>query len=135
MVNEERELSVLADFDTGDVLGALSFGIIVLDEQLCAIYANDIAQDLLAVHLRDMRGRPFAHFLPRPQRFACAVRRALKRGTAVDYTLRMGFDRWPKNSDTVNLRIAPLWNQISGAYVLVEMSARTCVQFRGTTMS
>lgn len=60
---QELEPSVLADFDTGRVLDELSFGIIVLDRQLCAIYANTIAQSLLGLHLPSMRGRPLAEFL------------------------------------------------------------------------
>lgn len=62
-LDHEPEPSVLADFDTGHVLDELSFGIIVLDRQLCAIYANVIAQNLLGLHLPSMRGRPLADFL------------------------------------------------------------------------
>ena len=122
VIDEEREPSVLADFDAGNVLDTLSLGIIVLDEQLCTIYANATAQKLLDLPLQGMRGRPFAPFLPRPERFACAVRRILKSGAAVDYTLRVGFERSPGNADLVNMRVAPLSNQMSGTYVLIEMS-------------
>lgn len=45
----------------------------MLDEQLCGIYTNDIAKDLLAVGLRDVGGRPLGHFLARPQPSASAV--------------------------------------------------------------
>jgi PAS domain-containing protein len=131
---ESSEPSVLADFDTAYVLDELSSGIIVLDGQLCAIYANVIAQDLLAVRLPDIRGRPLPQLLPRPERFACAVRRALRTGATVDYTLRMGFQRWPENADSINVRIAPLRNQLSGEYVLVEMSGRTWARFRSTAV-
>ncbi len=125
-VSDECEPSVLADFDTADVLDALSLGIVVLDAQLCTIYANVIAQDFLSLRVPSMRGRPLEHFLPRPQRFACAVRRALKRGAAVEYTLRHASERCLESPGSVNVRIAPLWNQMSGgAYVLVEISART----------
>ena len=133
-IDQEREPSVLADFDTGYVLDELSSGIVVLDEQLCAIYANAIAQDLLAVRLPDIRGRPLPQLLPRPGRFACAVRRALRTGAAVDYTLRMGFERWPENADSINVRIAPLHNQMFGAYVLVELSGRAWVRFRSSAV-
>lgn len=122
VIHPESDPSVLADFDTGYVLDILSSGIIILDEQLCTIYANAIAQNLFAVHLPDMRGRPLAHFLPRPGRFMCAVQRALRRRVAVDYVLRTGFDRLPENVDSINVRIAPLYNQMYGAYVLVEIS-------------
>lgn len=127
---ESSEPSVLVDFDTGYVLDELSSGIIVLDEQLCAIYANVIAQDMLAVRLPDIRGRPLPQLLPRPGRFVCAVRRALRTGATVDYTLRMGFERWPENADSINVRIAPLHNQLSGKYVLVEMSGRRWARFQ-----
>jgi nitrogen-specific signal transduction histidine kinase len=135
VIDDEYEPSVLVDFDTGYVLDTLSFGIVMLDQQLCIIYANLIAQDLLALHLSGMRGRPLAHFLPQPQRFACAARRALRSGAAVEYTLRVGFERRPRSADSINVRIAPLSNPMSGAYVLVEMSARTCVRFRAAEVS
>ena len=111
-IDQEREPSVLADFDTGYVLDELSSGIVVLDEQFCAIYANAIAQDLLAIRLPDIRGRPLPQLLPRPgdslPGATCTENRA-----AVDYTLRMGFERWPENADSINVRIAPLHNQMS----------------------
>jgi nitrogen-specific signal transduction histidine kinase len=130
VTDQEREPSVLADFDTGYVLDELSFGIVVLDEQLCTIYANAIAQNLLAVDAPGIRGRPLPQLLPRPGRFVCALRRALRTGAAVDYTLRLGFARWPENADSINVRIAPLRNRMSGAYVLVEMSGRSWVRCR-----
>jgi len=133
VLDEEHEPSVLADFDTGYVLDALASGIIVVDKHLCTIYANVIAQELLAVHLSGMRGRPLAQFLPRSGRFVCAVQRALRRGTAVDYTLRAGFEPRPGNADSINVRIAPLSNEISGAYVLIEMSGQSWVRFRAST--
>jgi len=107
----------------------------VLDEQLCPIYANVIAEDLLALHLPSMRGRPLVHFLPGPQRFACAVRRALESEAPVDCTLRAGIEPWRENAHAVNVRITPLRNQMFGAYILVELSARTCAQFPGAAVS
>jgi len=129
VIDDNGEASVLADFDAGSMLDALSLAIIVLDEQLCAIYANAIAEDLLALHLPSLRGRPLAHFLPQPERFRCAVRRALRSAVAVDYTLRLGLEPWPKNADAINVRVAPLSNRMFGAYVLVEMSARKSVEY------
>ena len=35
----------------------------MLDAQLCAVYANVAAQDLLAFSLKKARGRPFSDFL------------------------------------------------------------------------
>jgi len=127
---DNNEPSVLCDFDAGNVLDALSLAVIVLDEQLYAIYANVIARNLFALHLSGMRGRPLAHFLPQPERFACAVRRALTSKVAVDFTLGIGLGPCNENAAAVHVRIAPLSNQMSGAYVLVEMSARTCLHYQ-----
>lgn len=112
---------MLADFDTGYVLDALSLGIIVLDRQLCAIYANVIAQHLLALNMPGVRGRPLSQFLPQPERFAQAVRDALETGAAVDCSLGITLEQSPAGAQPVSVRVAPLSNQVSGAYVLVEL--------------
>ena len=121
--NEEREPSVLENFDAEGVLDALDFGIIVLDEQLCPIYANVIAQQRLALHLREIRGRPLADFLPQPQRFARAVRCVLESGTTLDYTLRMNLQRSHRGKHSFAVRIVPLRNQTMGVYALIEWRA------------
>jgi len=134
IISESAEPSVLADFDTWHVLDALSCGIIVLDRQLCAIYANVIAQDLLALHLPGMRGQPFVQFRPQTQRFACAVRRAVGGGSAVDCILRIARQDGSGRADWVNARIAPLCNEMSGTYVMVELSARMRLQRQGPAL-
>jgi PAS domain-containing protein len=48
----------------GDLLDALSIGIVVLDAQLCVIYANSAAQDALAFRVNQTRGRSFGDFSP-----------------------------------------------------------------------
>jgi hypothetical protein len=40
--------SVLSHFEPADLLDALSIGLVVLDAQLCVIYANVAPQDALA---------------------------------------------------------------------------------------
>ncbi|MEJ1964323.1 MAG: PAS domain-containing protein [Gammaproteobacteria bacterium] len=55
--------SALSHFDPTELFDALSTGIIVLDAQLCPIYANVAAQNLLAFSLNQARGRPFGDFL------------------------------------------------------------------------
>jgi len=49
--------SALAHFDPADLLDALATGIVMLDAQLCPVYANVAAQDLLAFSLKMARGR------------------------------------------------------------------------------
>jgi PAS domain-containing protein len=120
---ESAEPSVLADFDAGYVLDTLSCGIVVLDKQLCTVYANLIARNLLAINLVSMRGRPLAHLLPQPQRFDHAVRRALEGETTAVYTFTARCGNLGEPARAVGLRIVPLHNQMSRAYVLVELSA------------
>ena len=56
----ERNLpSPLAHYDPADLLDALATGIVVLDAQLCVVYANVAAQTLLAMSFKSARGRPF----------------------------------------------------------------------------
>jgi nitrogen-specific signal transduction histidine kinase len=123
-IDEEGEPSVLADFDTGYVLDSLSTGIVVLDQQLCAIYANRIAQDLLGRHLSSMRGRPLAHFLPQSPRFSWALRQAHESGAPLDDTLQISVAQSPEKAGSVVVRITPLRTHTPGAYVLLELGAR-----------
>ena len=51
MAIEYLSPSPLSHFDPADLLDVLSTGVIVLDSQLCVVYANVGAQDLLAVGL------------------------------------------------------------------------------------
>jgi len=119
-------ISVLADFDAGDVLDALSLGVIVLDLQLCAVYANVGAEDLLAVPAERLRGRPLASFLPQPQPFLLAVERALERGETVAFDVAGYSGRSAGVTGTLNLRVAPMRDQLSGRHLLLELcGART----------
>ena len=116
-----REDSVLADFDAGDLLDALSLGVIVLDLQLCAVYANVRAEDLLAVPAARLRGRPLTSFLSQPQPFLHAVERALKSGEAMAFHLA-GCAAWPAGAQArLSLRVAPLRDQLSGRHLLLEL--------------
>src|SRR5262245_27057122 len=72
--------SVLSPFDSADLLDALSTGIILLDRQLCPIYANVAAQDLLAFSLNQTRGRPFGDCLQDSNGLTVILRRALETG-------------------------------------------------------
>ncbi|MEW5208233.1 PAS domain-containing protein, partial [Bacillus cereus] len=70
-------------FDPTDLLDALSTGIVMLDAQLCAIYANVAAQDLLAFSVNKARGRPFADFLGDTNGLNGILRRALETGEGI----------------------------------------------------
>src|SRR3977135_3316446 len=74
----ERSLpSALSHFDPTDLFDALATGLIVLDAQLCPIYANIAAQDLLAFSLNQARGRPFGDFLHDTNGLISILRRSL----------------------------------------------------------
>ena len=77
MATEYSLPSALSHFDPTDLLDALSTGIIMLDAQLCAIYANVAAQDLLAFSLNQAR-RPAALSTHDPR----SLRRYRERGAA-----------------------------------------------------
>lgn len=124
-IQKTCEPSVLADFDTGYVLDAVSLGLIVLDKQLCVIYANVVAQDQLLLDLPSLRGQPLAHFLPQLKCFTHAVRGALETGAAVDYTLYFERDNGPERLLSNMVSIRSVCNRMSGAYVLVELNAPT----------
>ena len=76
-------LRALSHFDPTDLFDALATGIIVLDAQLCPIYANVAAQDLLAFSLNQARGRPFGDFLHDTNGLVSTLRRALDTGQGI----------------------------------------------------
>ena len=67
MAIEQLAPSPLSHFDPADLLDVLSTGVVVLDAQLCVVYANVGAQDLLAVGLNKARGRPITELFADPQ--------------------------------------------------------------------
>ena len=58
MADEPQSPSPLAHYDPADLVDSLATGIMVLDAQLCVVYANVAAQTLLAISFNQARGRP-----------------------------------------------------------------------------
>jgi two-component system nitrogen regulation sensor histidine kinase GlnL len=117
--------SALSHFDPADLLDAISTGIIVLDAQLCAIYANMAAQDLLAFSLNKARGRPFSDFLLDGNGLATILRRALEAGESIadrEITVRPAGTR---DSRTLDVTITPLEGQVTGTHLLLELADTT----------
>src|ERR1700745_3259453 len=83
MAAESNLPSALSHFDPADLLDALSTGIVMLDAQLCAIYANVAAQDLIAFSLNQARGRPFGAFLQDANGLPGILRRGLETGEGI----------------------------------------------------
>lgn len=122
----ERPLpSALAHFDAADLLDALSTGIVVLDRQLCPVYANVAAQDLLAASVKHMRGRPLAEVLAGSNGLVEILARALRTGEAfTDRELALRPAAAPRDPRVVDVTITPLAG-VTGTYLLLELADAT----------
>ncbi len=126
MAIEHSLPSALSHFDPADLLDALSTGIVMLDAQLCAIYANVAAQDLLAFSLKKARGRPFSDFLQDTNGFTGILRRALDTGEGIaDRELVVRPLGASRESRTLDVTITPLEGQITGTHLLLELADTT----------
>ncbi|MBV8742781.1 MAG: PAS domain-containing protein, partial [Sinobacteraceae bacterium] len=126
MAFESKLPSALSHFDPADLLDALSTGIVMLDAQLCAIYANVAAQDLLAFSLNQARGRPFADFLHDANGLAASLRRALHTGEGIaDRELSVRPAGAPRDLRILDVTITPLAGQITGTHLLLELADTT----------
>jgi len=120
--SEKQEASALADFDTGEVLDALSSGIVVLDEQLCAVYANPQAESLLTMRLEQLRGRPLTDFLREPRSLGQALRQALDGGeTVCDCDLALTSERPRVERRCARVRVSLLPKQVTRNYLLLQL--------------
>ena len=118
--------SALGHFDPAGLLDALSTGIIVLDAQLCAIYANVAAQDLLAFSLNQARGRPFTDFLHDADGLKGNLRRALDTGVGLtDRELKVRLASMPREPRTLDVTITPVEGQVTGTHLLLELADAT----------
>src|SRR5947207_5530522 len=125
MAVERASPSALAHFDPADLLDALSTGIIMLDAQLCPVYANVAAQALLAFSLKNARGRPFADFLHDANRLARILKRALETGEGIaDRELAVRPVGAPRELRTLDVTITPLTG-LTGTYLLLELADTT----------
>jgi two-component system nitrogen regulation sensor histidine kinase GlnL len=122
----EKASSVLEHFDPADLFDALSTGIVVLDGQLCPIYANVAAQDLLAFSLNQARGKPFIDLLQESNGLIATLRRALETGTGIaerEVTVRpVGVARDPR---VLDVTVTPLEGQLTGTHLLIELADDT----------
>ncbi len=126
MAAESNLPSALSHFDPTDLIDALSTGIVMLDAQLCAIYANVAAQDLLAFSLNQARGRPFVDFLQDTNGLTGILRRALQTGEGfADRELVIRPLGAPRDARILDVTITPLAGQITGNHLLLELADTT----------
>jgi two-component system, NtrC family, nitrogen regulation sensor histidine kinase GlnL len=118
--------SALSHFDPTELFDALSTGIIVLDAQLCPIYANVAAQNLLAFSLNQARGRPFGDFLHDSNGLISILRRSLDTGTGIsDRELTVRPIGNPREARVLDVTITPLEGQVTGTHLLLELTDDT----------
>ncbi len=126
MASEHGSPSALGHFDPAGLFDTLSTGIIVLDAQLCAIYANVAAQDLLAFSLNQARGRPFTNVLPDSNGLRTLLHRVLASGEGIaDRELVVRPAATPRETRTLDVTITPLEGQITGTHLLLELTDAT----------
>jgi len=118
--------SALSHFDPTELFDALSTGIIVLDAQLCPIYANVAAQNLLAFSLNQARGRPFGDFLHDSNALISILRRSLDTGAGIsDRELTVRPIGNPRESRVLDVTVTPLEGQVTGTHLLLELTDDT----------
>lgn len=123
----ERYLpSPLAHYDPADLLDALATGIVVLDAQLCVIYANVAAQALLAISFKQARGRPFADLLVDKNGLIATLKRARDQGdTFSERELPIRPSGLKHELLMLDVTVTPLEGQMTGTHLLLELSDTT----------
>ncbi|HVN46234.1 MAG TPA: nitrogen regulation protein NR(II) [Steroidobacteraceae bacterium] len=125
MAAEQALPSALAHFDPADLLDALATGIVMLDAQLCPVYANVAAQDLLAFSLKMARGRPFTELLHEPEGLGAILRRSLASGEIIaDRELLVRPAAAPREARTLDVTLTPL-EGLTGRRLLLELADTT----------
>jgi two-component system nitrogen regulation sensor histidine kinase GlnL len=128
-VNALRDFhSPLSSFEPTELFDTLSTGIVVLDAQFCPIYANVSAQDFMAVSLRQARGRPFAELFHDPRLLNEVLRRSAKNletCTQHELVLKALGSAANRDSPVVDLIVTPLEGQVTGTYLLLELTDAT----------
>jgi two-component system nitrogen regulation sensor histidine kinase GlnL len=118
--------SALSHFDPTELFDALSTGIIVLDAQLCPIYANVAAQNLLAFSLNQARGRPFGDFMHDTNGLLTILRRSLETGEGIsDRELTVRPIGSPREARVLDITVTPLEGQVTGTHLLLELTDDT----------
>jgi two-component system nitrogen regulation sensor histidine kinase GlnL len=120
--------SPLSQFEPTELFDSLSTGIVVLDAQLCPIYANVSAQDFMAVSLRQARGRPFSELFYDPRQLLEILRRSLanlETCTQHELVVKAVGSASNREPSVIDLIVTPLEGQVTGTYLLLELTDAT----------
>src|SRR5262245_28913567 len=122
----EAHQSALGHFDPTELFDALSTGIVVLDSQLCPIYANVAAQDLLSFSLNQARGRPFGDLLHEANGLVATLRRVLESGEGIaDREISLRPIGSAREARVLDVTITALEGQLTGTHLLLELADDT----------
>src|SRR4030095_15496184 len=118
--------SAIAHFEPADLIGALTTGILVLDSDLCVVYANVAAQDLLAVSVNQARGKPFLSLVLEADSLEGLMRRALDTGETVSER-EMSVLTGPLGRErrVIDITLTPLDSEFERKYLLLEIADAT----------
>ena len=126
MAVERNFPSPLAHYDPADLLDALSTGLVVLDAQLCVVYANVAAQTLLAMSFKQARGRPFADLLAEKNGLIATLKRARDEGDSfAERELPVRPVGAARELRMLDVTVTPLEGQMTGTHLLLEFSDTT----------
>ena len=125
MGRDAEASSPLAHFDSTELLDALATGLLVLDAQLCVVYANVGAQDLLGLSLKQARGHPVSELFAGAKPLIELLCRALDSAeTCAGHELALApvpMLQSARPSVLVDITVTPLEGQITGTHLLVEL--------------
>jgi two-component system, NtrC family, nitrogen regulation sensor histidine kinase GlnL len=127
-LQDHSYFSPLSQFEPTELFDSLSTGIVVLDAQLCPIYANVSAQDFMAVSLRQARGRPFSELFYDPRQLLEVLRRSLtnvETCTQHELVLKAVGSAANRDPSVIDLIVTPLEGQVTGTYLLLELTNAT----------
>jgi two-component system nitrogen regulation sensor histidine kinase GlnL len=125
MAIEPYSPSPLSHFDPASLLDALTTGVVILDSQLCMIYANVGAQDLLAYGLNQARGRPITELFADPEALRRLLLRSLDRiETYAGHEIPLMPLGKPgiREPVIVDVTVTPLEGQLTGTHLLLEIA-------------
>lgn len=117
--------SPLSRLEPTELFDSLSTGIVVLDADLCPVYANVSAQDFMAASLRHARGRPFSELFYDARPLVELLRRSLTRLETCsqhELVLKAVGSNANREPSLVDLIVTPVEGQGADIFLLLEMA-------------
>jgi two-component system nitrogen regulation sensor histidine kinase GlnL len=116
-------VSPLSHYDSTDLLDALTTGMVVLDAQLCVIYANVAAQEALGISFNSVRGRPITGVVMEADHLLTTLRRATAEGAVLtEREIGIKIATAPRDPRTFDITVTPMEGQMTGTHLLLEIS-------------